>query len=63
MLLVGFKICESFEWNFCNMCGSVGKGCRLSIRFLIRFVVHWMEFFAIKLLLCIGVGASIISIA
>jgi hypothetical protein len=45
------------------MCGSVGRGFGLLVRFLIRFVVYWVEFFAIKLLLCVGVGASVISIA
>ena len=33
-------ICGFFEWNICNMCGSVGKGLGLSLRLLISFVVH-----------------------
>jgi hypothetical protein len=63
MLLGGFIICEFSEWNFCNMCGFVGRDFGLSIRFLIRLVVHWVEFSTIKLLLSVGVGASVISIA
>jgi hypothetical protein len=53
-------ICGFSEWNFSNLCWSVGKGLGLSIRFLIRFVVHWVEFSSISWLHCIGVGASII---
>jgi hypothetical protein len=63
MLSGGFIICEFYERNFCNICGFVGRGFEPSIRFLIRFVVDWVEFSAIKLLLCVGVGASVISIA
>jgi hypothetical protein len=63
MLSDGFMICEFSVWNFCSICGFVGRGFGLSIRFLIRFVVHWVKLSAIKLLLCVGVGASIISIA
>jgi hypothetical protein len=63
MLSDGFIICKFSEWNFFNMCGFVGRDFGLLVRFLIRFVVHWVEFSAIKLLLCVGVGASVISIA
>jgi hypothetical protein len=63
MLSSGFIICGFSKWNFCNLCGYVGRGFGLSIRFFIRFVVHWVEFSAIKLLRCVGVGASVISIA
>jgi hypothetical protein len=63
MLSSGFIICKLSEWNFCNKCGSVGRGLGLSIRFLISFVVHCVEFSAIKLLLSVGVGASVINIA
>jgi hypothetical protein len=40
-----------------------GRDFGLSVRFLINFVVHCMEFSTIKLLLCVGVGASVIIIA
>jgi hypothetical protein len=60
MLSRGLVICGFSEWNFSNLCWSVGKGLGLSIRFLIRFVVHWVEFSSISWLHCIGVGASII---
>jgi hypothetical protein len=39
------------------------RGFGHSNKFLIRFVVHWMEFSAINWLHCVGVGASVISIA
>jgi hypothetical protein len=63
MLSRGLVICGFYEWNFCNLCGSVDRGFGHSFRFLIRFVVHWMEFSAIRLLHCVGVGASVINIA
>jgi hypothetical protein len=63
MLSSGSIICGFSEWNFCNMCGSVGRDFGLLVKFFIKFVVHRMEFSAIKLLLCIGVGASVINIA
>jgi hypothetical protein len=36
MLSSGFMICGFSDWNFCNMCGSAGRGLGLSI----SFVVH-----------------------
>jgi hypothetical protein len=48
ILSSGLVICGFFEWNFCSICGSVDKGFGLSSSLLIRFVVHWVEFFAIK---------------
>jgi hypothetical protein len=56
-------MCGFSRWNCCNLCGSVGSGFGLLIRFLIRFVVHWVEFSSIRLLHCAGVGASVINIA
>jgi hypothetical protein len=58
VVIVGFS-----KWNFCSLCRSVGIGWEHSVRVLIRFVVHCVEFSAINWLLCFGVGASVISIA
>jgi hypothetical protein len=41
----------------------VGGGFGCSIRLLIRFIVHWVEFSAINWLHYVGVGASAMSIA
>jgi hypothetical protein len=44
----GVVICGFSEWNFCNLCGSVGIAFGHSVRFFIMFVVHWVEFSAIN---------------
>jgi hypothetical protein len=44
----GMVICGFFKWNFCNLCGFVDIGFEHSVRFLIRFVVHWVKFSAIN---------------
>jgi hypothetical protein len=48
ILFRGLVICGFSEWNFCSLCWSVGRGFWHSVRFLIRFVVHWVEFSAIS---------------
>jgi hypothetical protein len=58
MVIFGFS-----KWNFCSLFRSVGIGWGHSVRFLIRFVVHCVEFSAINWLFFSGVGASVISIA
>jgi hypothetical protein len=44
----GVVICGFSEWNLCNLCCYVGRGFGHSIRFLIRFIVHYVEFAAIN---------------
>jgi hypothetical protein len=63
MLSRGLVICGFSKWNFCNLCGFVGRGFGLSIFFFIKFVVHKVDFSAVRLLHCVGVGASVINIA
>jgi hypothetical protein len=41
-------MCGFSRWNVCNMCGSVDRGLGFSSSFLIRFVVHRVEFSAIS---------------
>jgi hypothetical protein len=48
MLSSGSVICGFSEWNFIYLCWVVGRDFGLSIKFLIRFVVHWMWFSAIN---------------
>jgi hypothetical protein len=45
------------------MCGSVGNGVGLVVIVFRRVIVHWVEFSLISWLHCVGVGASVISIA
>ena len=40
ILLVGLVMCGFSKWNFCSLCRSVGREFGLSIKFLIRFIVH-----------------------
>jgi hypothetical protein len=56
-------MCGFSEWKFINLCWSVGMGFGHSNKFFIRLVVHWVEFSAISWSHCVGVGASVISIA
>jgi hypothetical protein len=60
ILSSGLVIFGFSEWNSCNLCGSVDSGFGLSIKLLIRFDVHWVEFSIINWLLCVGMGASVL---
>jgi hypothetical protein len=48
MLESGVVLYTFSEWNFCNLCKSVGIGFGHSVKFLFRFFVHWVEFSAIN---------------
>jgi hypothetical protein len=63
MLFDGLVMCRFYEWNFCSICGRDGSGFGLLVSFLIRFVVHCVEFSPINWLHCVGVGANVMSIA
>jgi hypothetical protein len=45
------------------VCGSVDSGVGLLVILFNRINVHWMEFYLISWLHCIGVGATVIRIA
>jgi hypothetical protein len=40
MLSSGLVMCWFSKWNFCSLCKSVDRGFGLSIKFLIRFIIH-----------------------
>jgi hypothetical protein len=44
MLTSGLVIPGFSEWNFCNVCGSVGNGVGLLIILFNRINVHQVEF-------------------
>ena len=62
MLTNGLVISRFSEWNYCNMCGSVGSGIGLLIILFNRINVQCVEFLLISWLHCVGVGASVIRI-
>ena len=63
MLSSGLMMCGFSKWKFISLCWSIGMGFGHSNSFLINLVVNWVEFSSISWLHCVGVGASVISIA
>jgi hypothetical protein len=63
MLSNGLVMFGFFEWNFCNVCGSVDIGVGLLVILFNKINVQRVEFLLINWLHCVGVGASVIRIA